>query len=64
MTQEEFDRLPMLLRRHAVLQLLGINRNSLNELRASDPLLVVVLPGGREVRYRKSRLAKLVRLTL
>lgn len=62
MSDDEFKRLPMLLRAKTVMQLLGVDRRSLEQIRSSNPELGVTIPGLKEVRYRKAGLAKLLKV--
>lgn len=58
MNQNDFAKLPMLLRREDVLRALGVDRKTLDRIRRADPGVATVVPGMRQVRYRKLILAK------
>lgn len=60
MTRTEFDQLPMLLRREDVIRALGVNRGTLKQIQRSNPGLTAVVPGLRQLRYRKLVLAKII----
>ena len=62
MTTEEFMGLPLLLTPAQAMAVLNLNRNKLRELRVKG--LVVVLPGQRMRRYRKSVLARLAGISV
>ena len=62
MTQEQFDQLPMLLRRKVAMQALGVDRRTLDKIQDSDPELTIAVPGLKDRRVRKERLARLLNL--
>jgi hypothetical protein len=62
MTQEQFNAMALLLRAGEAMEVLGVEREQLRELRRSDPELAVRLPGGKEWRYRKEKVAQMARL--
>jgi hypothetical protein len=62
MTQDEFNALPLLLTRAEALEVLGLHKEQLRELRESDRNVAVKLPGMTQWRYRKEVLATLARL--
>jgi hypothetical protein len=62
MTTDEFERLPMLIRREDALRLLGVDRKTLDRIRRADATVATVVPGMRQVRYRKLALAKYLTL--
>jgi hypothetical protein len=64
MTQEQFDQLPLLLRRKVAMQALGVDRRTLDAIQDRDPELTVEVPGMRERRIRKERLARLLHLSV
>ena len=64
MDQEEFKTLPLLLRRSVVMRALGVDRRTLDAIGDRDAELTVQVPGLRHRRYRKTRLAKLLNLSV
>lgn len=60
MTEDQFNRLPLLLRRAAVLEITGLSRNELDVLRLSGSLKTMRLR--REVRYFRESVRELVGL--
>lgn len=58
MNREEFARLPMLVRREDALRALGVGIKTLDRIRKADPTVATIVPGMRQVRYRKLVLAK------
>ena len=58
MNREEFCKLPMLIRREDALRVLGVDARTLDRIRAADPSVATIVPGMRQVRYRKLILAK------
>jgi hypothetical protein len=64
MTQDDFDRLPLLLRPAQAREVLGCDRDGLLKVRKAMPELAVKLDGMKEWRYRKVELAKVVGLKM
>ena len=60
MTTDEFERLPMLIRREDVLRLLGVDRKTLDRIRRADATVAIIVPGMKQVRYSKRVLAKYI----
>ncbi len=60
MTQSEFDRLPMLLVAAQARAALGVDKETLREMRGEFPGLAIRLKRGRWWRYRKMVVAKIL----
>jgi hypothetical protein len=62
MTQEDFDKLPLLLSATQTMHAVGCNEETLKNLRESNPELATVLPGMTHHRYVKAVVARLAKL--
>lgn len=66
MTQQEFDRLPLLLRRAQAMDVLGMDRRKLKVLREMAELsgkpIATQLPGDDEWKYFKGEIARLAKV--
>ena len=62
MTQEEFDRLPLMLRPGDVKAALGIDREQVVAWRVANPDVATKLPGMRQYRYYKVKVAEVLRV--
>ena len=62
MTQTEFDKLPLLLRPVDVMNVLGVGRRQLRNLREANPAIACKLPGELEWKYFKAAIAELARV--
>lgn len=62
MTQAEFDRMPMLLRRAQIVGMLGINSRSFTELVTTGKIRAVRLKNGGINRFLKQDVARMLNL--
>jgi hypothetical protein len=64
MTQEEFDKLPLVLTSGMVREILGVDYHHVTDLAESQPKLVMKgsMQKGKHLRFYKSEIAKLAKL--
>ena len=61
MRADEFWRMPLLLRPWQVMEVLGLDKQGLRRLREARPDIALRLPGAREWRYVKEKIAELAK---